>query len=477
MPKSSIAGPSSKTSPSPRRRDWPRRRRPGPGGGARPETRSSKTFFLRPAEGPGQGHGRRGLSRPRHAVARRVDKIDYEAWGQIHFNDAYALYAEGPNRFPVTFFHLGRFFKKAVDIFVAEDDTAREIIYDPAYFDMPENSPARALPKGAGFAGFRFQEAKDSPKFDWRKNDWVAFLGASYFRAIGELHQYGLSARGVALDTAVADRNEEFPDFTQIYIGPQSGDTVTVYALLEGPKIVGAVKFLMTRGEGVVMDIDQSYFLRGDIVRFGVAPLTSMYWFSETEKPTAVDWRPEVHDSDGLAMWTGWGGRLWRPLNNPPHIMASAFSDTSPKGFGLLQRDRVFDHYLDGVNYERRPSLWVEPKGDWGKGAIHLVELSTDDEIHDNIVVMWVPEAPATAGSEFNFSYRLHWLADEPIRRRWRGSSPQGSAMAASPASRARRTCASSWSNFSAARSTTWLSGPSRGWRSRPPAENSPTTG
>jgi glucans biosynthesis protein len=243
----------------------------------------------------------------------------------------------------------------------------------------------------------------------------VAFLGASYFRAIGELHQYGLSARGVAIDTAVADRNEEFPDFTRIFIGPQSGDTVTVYALLEGPKIVGAVKFLMRRGEGVVMDIEQSYFLRGDIVRFGIAPLTSMFWFSETAKANAVDWRPEVHDSDGLAMWTGWGGRLWRPLNNPPHIMASAFSDNAPNGFGLLQRDRVFDHYLDGVNYERRPSLWVEPLGNWGKGAIHLVELATDDEIHDNIVVMWVPETPATAGSEFSYSYRLHWLADEPF--------------------------------------------------------------
>jgi glucans biosynthesis protein len=162
------------------------------------------------------------------------------------------------------------------------------------------------------------------------------------------------------------------------------------------------------------MDIDQSFYLRGNVSRFGVAPLTSMYWFSETAKPTAVDWRPEVHDSDGLAMATGWGGRLWRPLNDPPHIMASAFSDISPKGYGLLQRDRVFDHYIDGVNYERRPSLWVEPKGDWGKGAIHLVELTTDDEIHDNIVAMWVPDAPAIAGSEFHFSYRLHWQADEP---------------------------------------------------------------
>jgi glucans biosynthesis protein len=348
-----------------------------------------------------------------------LQKIDYEAWGKIRFNTDFALNATGPNRFPVTFFHLGRFFKKAVAIHVVENGKAREIIYDQSYFDMPADSPAKALPKGVGFAGFRFQEPKDGTKYDWRTNDWVAFLGASYFRAIGALHQYGLSARGVALDTAVADRNEEFPDFTKIWIGPQQGDAVTVYALLEGPKIVGAVKFVMARGQGaneaVIMDIDQSFFLRGNVVRFGIAPLTSMYWYSETAKPSLIDWRPEVHDSDGLAMWTGWGGRLWRPLNNPPHIMASAFSDMNPKGFGLLQRDRVFDHYIDGVNYEKRPSLWVEPKGEWGKGAIHLVELTTDDEIHDNIVAMWVPDAPAVAGSEFHFSYRMHWQADEPF--------------------------------------------------------------
>ena len=152
-----------------------------------------------------------------------LDKIDYDAWGKIRFDNDFALFATGPNRFPVTFFHLGRFFKKAVAIHVVENGAAREIIYDQSYFDMPADLPARALAKGVGFAGFRFQEAKDGTKYDWRQNDWVAFLGASYFRAIGALHQYGLSARGVALDTAVADRNEEFPDFTKIWIGPGTG--------------------------------------------------------------------------------------------------------------------------------------------------------------------------------------------------------------------------------------------------------------
>jgi glucans biosynthesis protein len=351
-----------------------------------------------------------GPGRPTPEV---LDKIDYEAWGKIRFDTDYAVYAKGPGRYPVTFFHLGRFFKKAVDIHIVEGRNARPIIYDQKYFDMPADSVARELPEGVGFAGFRFQEARDG-KLDWRKNDWVAFLGASYFRAIGELFQYGLSARGIALDVAVADRPEEFPDFTKIYIGQEENDTVTIHALLEGPSIVGAYKFLMTRGKGVVMDIDTSLHLRRDISRFGIAPLTSMYWFSETQKATAVDWRPEVHDSDGLAMWTGWGARLWRPLNNPPHIMASAFSDENPKGFGLMQRDRSFDHYGDGVFYDRRPSLWVEPVGQWGKGAIHLVEIPTDDEIHDNIVAMWVPAQAARAGTEFNLRYKLHWVADEP---------------------------------------------------------------
>jgi glucans biosynthesis protein len=351
---------------------------------------------------------------PPHPAPSIVSKIDYEAWGKIKFDVNQALYANGPGQYPISFFHLGKFFPKAVAMYVVEQGQAREIIYDPDYFEMPADSPARHLPKGAGFAGLRVQEARDSA-LDWRHNDWLAFLGSDYFRAIGELHQYGLSCRAIALNVAVDDRPEEFPDFTHIYIdesGPKNG--LTLYAMLEGPSIVGVCKIEAVRGKGVVMDIDQLLCLRRDISRFGVAPLTSMYWFSETVKPTAVDWRPEVHDSDGLAMWSGRGERLWRPLNNPNRTSASAFVDDNPRGFGLMQRDRNFDHYLDGVFYDRRPSLWVEPKSQWGKGSVQLVEIPTDDEIHDNIVAMWVPEKPVKAGAELEFAYRLYWLADQP---------------------------------------------------------------
>lgn len=344
-----------------------------------------------------------------------VSKINYEAWGKIKFDMDHALFADGPGRFPVSFFHLGMFFPKAVEMYVADAGNARQIIYDQSYFDMPPDSIAKSLPRGAGFAGLRVQESRDG-LLDWRKNDWVAFLGADYFRAIGELRQYGLSARAVALDVAVEGKPEEFPDFTKFYIDrAATANSLTIYALLEGPSIVGAYRFVLTRSKSVTMDIDQTLFLRSDIARFGLAPLTSMYWFSETKKVTGIDWRPEVHDSDGLALWMGTGERAWRPLNNPPRIITSSFVDENPRGFGLLQRDRCFDHYQDGVYYDRRPSLWVEPKGVWGKGAVQLVEIPTGDEIHDNIVAMWVPEKTAPAGSEVSLSYRLYWAADEPF--------------------------------------------------------------
>ncbi|OCC05074.1 glucan biosynthesis protein D [Labrys sp. WJW] len=347
-----------------------------------------------------------------------TSKLTYEELGKIKFKTEDALWANGPAPFPVTFFHLGTFFQKKVTINVVEGKNASEIIYRKASFDMPPDSPAQAMPDGVGFAGFRFQEPRTG-SVDWKKNDWVAFLGASYFRAIGELYQYGLSARGLAVNAADPNppHQEEFPDFKEFWLEavPGSADQVKVYALLDGPSVAGAFSFLMTRSKAVLMDIEAQVFTRNDISRFGLTPLTSMYWFSETAKQTAIDWRPEVHDSDGLAMWTGGGEHIWRPLNNVPATTTSTFTDTNPRGFGLLQRDRLFDHYLDGVKYDLRPSLWVEPLAPFGEGTVQLIEIPTNDEIHDNVVAMWVPKDPVKAGQQFTLKYRLHWAADEPF--------------------------------------------------------------
>lgn len=366
----------------------------------------------------------RSAYQPPYRPAPEVtQQIDYEAHGKIKFRTDIAPYAaEGTvyqGAYPVTFFHLGQYFQKSVRMHLVSGDAAREVMYSPSYFDMPADSPARQLPPDSGFAGFRFQEWSGAS--DWRTQDWVAFLGASYFRAIGALGQYGLSARGVVIDAALPDRAEEFPDFTDFYIR-QSHDPeapVTVYALLDGPSITGAYRFTMHRGQdrtrGVAMEIDSTLFLRRDVGRLGLMPLTSMFWYGEYGQARSQDWRPEVHDSDGLALWTGGGERIWRPLRNPRHTSVSAFVDDNPMGFGLLQRDRNFDHYRDGVMYDRRPSLWVEPLKPLGRGAVQLLEIPTDDEIHDNIGAFWVPEAPAVAGNRYDLSYRLHWVDGEPF--------------------------------------------------------------
>ena len=164
-----------------------------------------------------------------------------------------------------------------------------------------------------------------------------------------------------------------------------------------------------------MQEIETSLHFRRSVERLGVAPLTSMFWYGQADPTRAVDWRPQIHDSDGLAIWTGAGERIWRPLANPPRVTTNAFADHNPRGFGLMQRDRKFDDYQDdGVFYDRRPSAWVEPVGDWGAGSVQLVEIPTGSEIDDNIVAFWTPAAPIRAGDSLALRYRLYWTDEEP---------------------------------------------------------------
>lgn len=354
---------------------------------------------------------------PPRPAPELVEAIDYERHGAIRFRRERALWAAGPGRYPVSFFPLGRFFPHPVAIHAVEDGRARPVPFDPADYDSPPDSPWRAIGEKGGHAGFRIHESRTRP--DWREQDWLAFLGASYFRAIGELGQYGLSARGVAIDVAEPG-GEEFPAFTAYWLAPavRVDEPLTIDALLDGPSLTGAFRFLAWRGAGVVMEVEARLFFRRRVARLGIAPLTSMFWYGEHGSSRWLDWRPEVHDSDGLAIWTGVGERIWRPLNNPETVVVSSFLDRDPRGFGLLQRDRDVEHYLDGVRFERRPSAWVEPLEPWGPGSVQLVEIPTDHEIHDNIVAMWVPESPPPAGGEGRWRYRLWWLADDPFQPR-----------------------------------------------------------
>ena len=283
---------------------------------------------------------------------------------------------------------------------------ARRIPFATELFDMPDDHPGRSL-NDAGFAGFRVMDPG-------AKNDWMAVLGASYFRTSGYSGQFGLSARGLAIDSG-GPGPEEFPRFTRFWLEPGDGGGLTIYALLESPRATGAYRIASRRGGGVFQEVDARIFLRGDVARLGIAPLTSMYWFGKHNHYISPDWRPEVHDSDGLELHLANGERIWRPLNNPPRPMANSFAAEGLIGFGLAQRERSFERYQDdGVFYEKRATLWVEPQGEWGAGSVMLVELPTNDEIHDNIVVFWVPAEPATAGSSYELSYRLNWVEAVP---------------------------------------------------------------
>ncbi len=356
---------------------------------------------------------------PRKPVPDIVEQIGYEQHGKMKFRADHALFADTSAPYPVTFFPVGKYFPKTVKMHAVEAGKASEVLYEPEYFDMPADSPAARLPEDTGFAGFQLREAKSRP--DWRSKDWAAFLGASYFRAIGSLGEYGLSARGIAIDTATP-RPEEFPDFTEFYIEPAvaEGRPVKVYALLDGPSIAGAYEFTLHRADGVVIDVEARLFARKDIAQLGVCPMTSMYWFSNYDKSYQLEWRNGAHDSDGLALWTGAGERIWRPLVNPPGPSTSAFVDENPRGFGLMQRDRDFNDYQDlEAHYERRPSVWIEPKGGWGEGYVELIEIPTDAEIHDNVVAYWKPAKPLEPGKTYTYGYRMHWGPGVPIA--WAG--------------------------------------------------------
>ncbi|MFN3647650.1 MAG: glucan biosynthesis protein [Gemmobacter sp.] len=336
-----------------------------------------------------------------------LEKIDYDAHWRIRFRPEATVMA---GKTPVQFFHLGTYFRQPVKMFITTGDTAQKVTYDPGFFDMPEDSPARGLTRGAGFAGFRIMRPD-------LKSDWISFLGAAYFRTDGALRQYGQSARALALDTGLPTP-EEFPRFTEFYIGEAEDGRVLIHALMDGPRVAGAYRMAISHveGQGQVMEIDSRLFFRAAVERLGVAPLTSMFWYSETNRYQATDWRPEVHDTDGLMLLTGAGEQIWRPLNNPDRVVTSSFADENPRGFGLVQRDRAFASYEDdGVFYDRRPAVWVEPTHGWGKGAVQLVEIPTDDEIYDNIVAFWNPAEPPQAGSERAFGYRLHWVDQVPV--------------------------------------------------------------
>lgn len=363
---------------------------------------------------------------PTPAVPEFLTKLNYGEWSSIRYLPEKALWTDESLPFTVQFFHPGLYYDRPVRIHIVNGDTVEDVAFDTSLFRYENEDLARqvAQTKDMNFAGFRLHYPLNSATY---KDELAIFLGASYFRALAADTHYGIYSRGLAIDTATA-QGEEFPYFKEFWIvkpAPDAGD-ITVYALMDSESMAGAYRFIITPGSPTVMDVKCALFTRKGARNFqkiGLAPLTSMFFYGEEKNGRPGDYRPEVHNSDGLLYVNGENHWFWSPLANPKRLTVNTFPLQNPRGFGLLQRDCDFKSYQDiDASYERRPSLWVEPQGDWGPGQLNLVEIPTEDEMHDNIVAFWTPDKPrdknnpAQPEAELRYpdtqmySWKLYWM-------------------------------------------------------------------
>lgn len=339
-------------------------------------------------------------------LPKSLQNLTYDQYRDIRFKPSQSLWRAEKLQFEVQFFFRAFIFDKGVKINIIDGDQITAFPYTNDLFDFGKNKIPGDLPENLGFAGFRLHYPLHGKEY---YDEVAVFLGASYFRAVGQNQNYGISLRGLAIDTGLP-KKEEFPVFSEFWLIKPAPDAhhITLFALLNSPSITGAYQFTIIPGAATRMDVHAELFARAQIEKLGIAPLTSMFLHGDLKTNLVDDYRPEVHDSEGLLIASGNGEWLWRPLDNSSKLRISSFQTTNPKGFGLLQRDRNFDHYQDlESNYHRRPSAWVIPRGDWGDGRVELVEIPSDSEKYDNIVAFWVPAQPITAGSKLSIDYQL----------------------------------------------------------------------
>lgn len=335
-----------------------------------------------------------------------LGNLTFDQYRDLRFKADRAFIGQGGGPFRMQMFHLGFIYRTPVVVNVIRDGIATPIPYAAALFDYGRNKFERPLPVDLGFAGFRIHYPLNDPRV---QDELISFLGASYFRFLGRGQKYGISARGIAVNTA-GPGQEEFPIFREFWVETPSAEAQScqIYALLDGESLTGAFRFTVFPSSETVLDVHCTLFPRRGIPKLGVAPLTSMFFYAENDRRSFDDYRPELHDSDGLLIHSGTGEWIWRPLRNPRAVEVSQFGDRQVRGFGLMQRDRTFEHYQDlDLAYEQRPSYWVEPREGFGEGRVELVELPTADETNDNIVAYWVPNRPVEQGQTLTFAYRV----------------------------------------------------------------------
>jgi glucans biosynthesis protein len=359
---------------------------------------------------------RRSYEAPKNDLPSALKNLTYDQYRDIRFRDDHSLWRAEKLPFEVAFFHRGGQFVEAVRLNeIANGAAPREIAYTGERFDYGANPIDRKRVGNIGFAGFRVHFNVNTPKY---KDEVLVFLGASYFRALGRDQRYGLSARGLAIDTGLAS-GEEFPRFVEFWLERPEANAkeLVIYGLLDSKSMAGAYRFVLRPGTDTVVSVKARLHARRNIAKLGIAPLTSMYLYGENQRAAGEDYRPEVHDSDGLSVQLGTGEWVWRPLVNPKRLLVTSFGATNPLGFGLQQRDRNFASYEDlEARYELRPSAWIRPTRPFGPGRVELVQIPSQFEYNDNIVAYWIPREPTLAGKAVDFEYQVLWQKNNPTR-------------------------------------------------------------
>lgn len=344
------------------------------------------------------------------SIPAELSQLTYDDYREIRLRRDRAFWREGGSDYRLLPFHLGFLHNKPVQLHVIRYGTALPIPFTTSLFEYGKVATPKGLSPSLGFAGFAVTTTLNDPRV---QDEVISFLGASYFRLIGRGHHYGLSARSLALDIGGA-QPEEFPFMRALWLEEPSRDSsdLVIYALLDSPSVAGAYRYVVRPGQDTHVDVTATIIPRKSIERLGIAPLTSMFQAGEGDLAQRSDFRPEIHDSDGLMMQAGSGEWIWRPLRNPNSLRISSFSDKNPRGFGLMQRDRDFGNYQDlEAHYHARPGYWVEPQGEWGEGRIDLIEIPTDNEAFDNIGACWIPKTALPVGQVSAFRYRITALS------------------------------------------------------------------
>lgn len=339
--------------------------------------------------------------------------LTYDQHRDIRFKMDSGLWTDQKGTFSIDFFHPGWTAKKMVTIHQVNDGDSEPLKFDQSLFDYGKQKIPAGTPAPPGYAGWRARTHLNSPDY---MDEFLVFLGASYFRAIPKDAPYGLSARGLSINSGLPGVPEEFPDFTQFYLETPAKDakSMRAWALLEGESVSGAYQFEVTPGVETVIDIDAEITLRKPITQLGIAPFSTMFWFGEGTYPKPLDFRPEVHDSDGLLMELDSGNLHFRPLETTKgEFRHCVFTMEKPRSWALLQRDRSFESYQDPeALYHNRPSVKVEPIEGFDYGKLHLIEMPTKDETDDNVILLWEPTPVLKVAKPYHFHYRLRWMRD-----------------------------------------------------------------